>query len=68
MSWPRRQGRAGAEEGPPERRPVASSCWEHGAGGAAGLLTEDGQVLARGPWLDNSGKHGQTWPLCPWLP
>lgn len=31
-------------------------------------LTEDGHGLARGPWLDNSGKRGQTRPLCPGLP
>lgn len=37
-------------------------------GAEVGRITEDGQVLARGPWLGNSGKRGQTWPLCPGLP
>ena len=39
-----------------------------GWGTEAGHITEDGQVLARGPWLDNSGKRGQAWPLSPGLP
>lgn len=39
-----------------------------GRGAEAGHITEDGQVLARGPWLDNSGKRGQAWPLRPGLP
>lgn len=39
-----------------------------GWGAEAGHITEDGQVLARGPWLDNSGKRGQAWPLSPGLP
>ena len=37
-------------------------------GAEAGHIAEDGQVLARGPWLDNSGKRGQAWPLSPGLP
>lgn len=39
---------------------MASLRSELGRGPRWGCLTEDGHALARGSWLDNSGKRGQT--------
>lgn len=36
------------------------------AGGLGGRLTEDGQIVARGPWLDNSGKRWADLAPLPW--
>lgn len=43
---------------------VASPGAELGGGLGRAHLTEDGHLLARGLWLDNSGKHGADQPLC----
>lgn len=55
----------GPEEGQGGHTPAASS-GESLAGGLGGRLTEDGRTVARGPWLDNSGKRWADLAPLPW--